>query len=182
MVRHINQHFLAAGPCSVCGFFYSVLAGAVCKHLPACRGEVVVQPHQRVGALAAQDDLKMQVCAEHVAGHAAVADDLALFDLLAVLDAIAAQVCVPRLQHTALVGRVFDSHHVAIALHTRPRVSVPVLGLIHGAALGSVYRLRAGIADPGAQVDGPVQAAVVVKPSLCDDVLGQRPRQQHLTV
>ena len=89
---------------------------------------------------------------------------------------------VPRLQHTALVGRVFDSHHVAIALHTRPRVSVPVLGLIHGAVLGGVDRADIHVVNLGAQVDGPVQTAVIVKPSLCDDVLGQRPRQQHLTV
>ena len=182
MVRHVNQHFLAAGLCSVCGFFYCVLTGAVCKHLPARRGEVVVQPHQRVGALAAQDDLKMQVRPKHIAGSAAEADEVALFDLLAVLDAIAAQVRVPRLQHTALVGRVFDSHHVSIALHTRPRVSVPVLGLIHGAVLGGIDRADIHVVNLGAQVNGLVQAAVIVIPPLRQHMNVQRPVQQDFTV
>ena len=181
-MSHINQHFLAAGLCSVCGFFYCVLAGAVCKHLAACRGKIAVQPYQRIRAAAVQNDFKMQVRPKHIAGSAAIADEVALFDLLSQLDAISTQVCVSGLQGLSLVGRVFDSHHVAIALHPGFCMAVPVPHLVNCAALGSVYRLRAGIADPGAQVDGPVQAAVVVKPSLCDDVLGQRPRQQHLTV
>ena len=89
---------------------------------------------------------------------------------------------VPRLQHAAFVGRVLDAHHVAITLHARPGVAVPVLHLVNCAALCRVYRLRAGIADLGAQVDGLMQAAIVVVPSLCDVVLGQRPAQQHFTV
>ena len=83
MVRHINQHFLAAWLCSVCGFFYCVLAGAISKHLPARRGKVAVQPHQRIRAAAVQNDFKMQVRPKHIAGSAAIADEVALFDLLA---------------------------------------------------------------------------------------------------
>ena len=182
MVGNIDQYFLAAGLRSICGFFYCVFSGAVCKHLPACRGEVAVQPHQRVGALAVQQHFKMQVRAVHIAGSAAEADDVALVHLLAVLDAIAEQVGVPRLQHTALVGCVLDAHHVAVALHARPGVAVPVLHLIHGAVLGSVDRLFGGIAELRAHVDGLMQAAVVVVPPLRYDVLGQRPAQQHFAV
>ena len=159
-----------------------MFSGAVGKHLPACRGKIAVQPHQRVGALAAQDNLKMQVCAEHIAGHAAVADDLALFDPLAVLDAIAGQVSVPCLQGLAFVVIVSDTHHVAVALHASPGMAVPVLHLIYCAILGGVYRLCAGIAELRAQVDGLMQAAIVVVPPLRDDVLGQRPAHQHFTV
>ena len=182
MVGHINQHFLAAGLCSVCGFFYCVLTRAVRKHLAACRGKVAVQPHQRIRAAAVQNDFKVQVRSEHIPGHARIADKFALFDLLTQLNAISAQVRVPGLQGLSLVGRVLESNHVAVALHPGFGMAVPVLHLIHGAVLGSVDRLRAGIADLGAQVDGPVHTAVVVKPSLCDDVLGQRPRQQNLTI
>ena len=89
---------------------------------------------------------------------------------------------VPCLQGLAFVVSVSDTHHVAITLHTRPRVSVPVLGLIHGAVLGGIDRADIHVANLGAQVDGLMQTAVIVKPSLCDDVLGQRPAQQHFTV
>ena len=124
----------------------------------------------------------MQMRSEHISGRAAIADEVTLFDLLAQFNAIAAQVRISGLQGLSFVGCVLDAHHCAIALHPGFGVAVPVLHLIYGAILGSVYRLCAGIAELRAQVDGPVQAAIVVKPSLCDDVLGQRPRQQHLTI
>ena len=55
------------------------------------RGEgiVAIQPCQRIGALAVEDNLKMQVRPENIARDAAVPDDVTLLDLLTVLDAIA---------------------------------------------------------------------------------------------
>ena len=101
---------------------------------------------------------------------------------LAVLDAIAGQVSVPCLQGLAFVVGVSDTHHVAIALHTRPRVSVPVLGLIHGAVLGGIDWADINVVNLGAQVNGLVQTAVVVIPPLRQHMNVQRPVQQDLSI
>ena len=163
---HINHNFLTAGLCSVCGLFYGVFTGAVCKHLPACCGEVVVQPHQRIRALAVHDNFKMQMRSEHIPANARITDEFSLFDLLADLDAIAAQMGVSRLQGLSLVGRVFDSHHVAIALHSSLCVTVPVLRLVNRAFLCRVDRALVVCAVLRAPIGALMQTAIVVVPPL----------------
>ncbi len=58
-----------------------MLTGTVGVDAAAGGGEVIIQPGQRVGALAAQQHLEVQVRAKNVAGGTAVADQLALLDL-----------------------------------------------------------------------------------------------------
>ena len=119
-----------------------------------------------LGALAAQNDLKMQVSAVHITSHTNVADDFALFDLLADLYAIAGQVGVPCLQGHALVGRVLDSHHVTVTLHPCFCLAVPVLRLVNCAVLCRVdwaLVIRAVLRAP---VSGLIQATVIVVSAL----------------
>ena len=148
------------------------------------RGEgiVAIEPRQRIGALAVEDNLKMQVRPENIARDAAVPDDVTLLDPLTALDAIAGQVSVSGLQGHALVGRVLDANHVAIALHSGLGVPVPILRLIYRTILGGVYRALVVGADLGAEVYGLMQAAVVVVPALRQNVDVQRPAQQNLTI
>ena len=141
----------------------------------AGRTEIVVQPVQRVGAVASPPHLKMQVCSIAVAGIAAVADQLPLLHLLALSHAELAQVGIQGFEGAILVGRVAQLDHVAIAVDVPlGALAVPAVGRLHCAALCGVYRR----AHRRAEIQRPVQAAVIVEPACGDNVLGQGPMQQ----
>ena len=141
----------------------------------AGRAKIVVQPVQRVGALAFPAHFKMQVCAVTVAGIAAVADQLAFPHLLPLSHAELAQVGIQGFEGAILVGRVAQLDHVAIAVDVPlGALAVPAVGRLHCAALCGVYRR----AHRRAEIQRPVQAAVIVEPACGDNVLGQGPMQQ----
>ena len=121
----------------------------------------------------------MRVCAVTVAGIAAVADQLTLLHLLALGHAELAQVGVQRLQPTAAVIRMAQLDHVAVAVDIPlGTLAVPAVGRLHRAALCGVYRR----AHRRAEIQRPVQAAVIVEPARGDNVLGQGPMQQGFSI
>ena len=168
---------LAQMVCSVAAA--GVFTGTVGVDAAAGGGEVVIQPGQRVGALAAQQHLEVQVRAKNVAGGTAVADQLALFDLFSLGNNKLEQVGVASDKALLLVVGVADVHIVAVALQAAlvGGVAVPQLGGRHRAVLGSVDRAHGGVADLGAQVDAVMAAAAVVVPALGQNVLIQRPAE-----
>ena len=158
-------------------FLHIVIDAAVAAQFyrAASRAEIVVQPVQRVGAVAFPPHLKMQVCPVTVAGIPAVADQLALFYLLPLGHAEFAQMGVQGFEGSVLVGRVAQLDHVAIAVDVPlGALAVPAVGRLHCAALCGVYRR----AHRRAEIQRPVQAAVIVEPACGDNVLGQGPMQQ----
>ena len=121
----------------------------------------------------------MQVCAVTVAGIAAVADQLAFLHLLALSYAELAQVGVQRFEGAVLVGRVAQLDHVAVAVDIAlGALAVPVVGGCHGACFRCVHRG----AHRCAEIQRPVQAAVIVEPACGDNVLGQGPAEQDVFV
>ena len=116
----------------------------------------------------------MQVCSIAVAGIAAVADQLPLLHLLALGHAESAQMGIQGFEGSVLVGRVAQLDHVAIAVDVPlGALAVPAVGRLHRATLCGVYRR----AYRRAEIQRPVQAAVIVEPARGDDVLGQGPMQ-----
>ena len=154
-----------------------MLTGTVGVDAAAGGGEIIIQPGQRVGALATQQHLEVQVRAKNVAGGTAVADQLALFDLFSLGNNELEQVGVPGNEALLPVVGVADVHVVAVALHAAlvGGVAVPQLGGRHRAVLCRVDRAHGGVADLGAQVDAVMAAAAVVVPALGQNVLIQRP-------
>ena len=151
--------------------FLCVLYAAVAAQFyrAAGRAKIVIQPVQRVRAVALPPYFKMQVCAVAVAGVTAVANQLAFLHFLALLDHDFVQVGVQCLQCAVLVGRVAQLDHVAVAVDiSLGALAIPAVGDFHRAGLRSVYRR----ADCGAKIQRPVQAAVIVEPACRDDVLG----------
>ena len=141
----------------------------------AGRAEIVVQPVQRVGAVALPPHFKMRVCSIAVAGIAAVADQLALVYRLSLGHAEFAQMGVQRLQPAAAVIRMAQLDHVAIAVDVPlGALAIPVVRDCNRAGLRSVHWR----AHRCAEIQRPVQAAVIVDPARGDDVLGQGPMQQ----
>ena len=141
----------------------------------AGRVKIAVQPVQRVGTVASPPHLKMQVCSIAVAGIAAVADQLPLLHLLSLRHAKLAQVGVQRFQRAVLVCSVAQLDHVAVAVDVPlGAVAIPAVGRLHRATLCGVHRG----AYRRAEVQRPVQAAVIVEPACGDNVLDQGPMQQ----
>ena len=110
-----------------------------------------------------------------VAGIAAVADQLAFLYLLSLRHAKIAQMGVQRFQRAVLVGCMAQLDHVAVAVDVPlGALAVPAIGRLHRATLCGVYRR----AHRRAEIQRPVQAAVIVEPARGDDVLGQGPVKQ----
>ena len=61
---------------------------------------------------------------------------------------------------------MLDSHHVAIALHARPGVAVPILHLIYYSVLCRVDRALVVRAVLRAPIGALMQTAIVVVPAL----------------
>ena len=117
----------------------------------------------------------MQVCSIAVAGIAAVADQLTLLHLLTLLDNNLIKMCVQRFERTILVCSVFQLDHVAIAVCIAAgALAIPVVRDCNRAGLRSVHWR----AHRCAEIQRPVQAAVIVEPACGDNVLGQGPMQQ----
>ena len=141
----------------------------------AGRAEISIQPVQRVGTLAFPAHFKMQVCSIAVAGIAAVADQLAFLHLLPLRHAKLAQMGVQRFQRAVLVGCMAQLDHVAVTVGiSLGAFAVPAVCDCNRATLCGVH----GGANGCAEVQRPVQAAVIVEPACGDNVLGQGPMQQ----
>ena len=161
--------------------FLCVLYAAVAAQFyrAAGRAEIVVQPVQRVGALAFPAHFKMRVCSIAVASIAAVADQLALVYRLPLGHAEFAQMGVQRLQPAAAVIRMAQLEHIAIAVGIPlGAATIPAVCGFHRTVCRGIHRR----ADGGAEIQRPVQAAIIVEPACGDNVLGQRPVQQDFTV
>ena len=94
------------------------VAAQVGPHRAVGAGEIRVHPVERVDARAVVDHLDMQVRPVAVAGLAGIADQVALLDRLPRLDENPGKMAVPGAQAAALVGRVMDAQHIAVALHS----------------------------------------------------------------
>ena len=157
--------------------FLFVLYAAVAAQ-PHCAGscaEISIQPVQRVDPAVFVPHLKMQVCPVTVAGIPAVADQLALVYRLPLGHAEFAQMGIQRLQPAAAVIRMAQLEHIAIAVGIPlGAAAIPSVCGFHRATLRSVH----GRAHCCAEIQRPVQAAVIVEPARGDNVLGQGPMQQ----
>ena len=121
----------------------------------------------------------MQVCAVAVAGIAAVADQLALVYRLPLGHAEFAQMGVQRLQPAAAVIRMAQLDHVAVTVGiSLGALAVPAVCDCNRATLCGVH----GGANGCAEIQRPVQAAVIVEPARGDNVLGQGPAEQDVFV
>ena len=161
--------------------FLCVLYAAVTAQLDrtAGRAKIVVQPVQRVGALAFPAHFKMQVCAVTVASIAAVADQLTLLHLLTLGHAELAQMGIQGFEGSVLVGRVAQLDHVAVTVGiSLGALAVPAVCDCNRATLCGVH----GGANGRAEIQCPVQAAIIVEPARGDNVLGQGPAEQDVTV
>ena len=117
----------------------------------------------------------MQVCSIADAGIAAVADQLAFLYLLSLRHAEFAQMGVQRLQPAAAVIRMAQLEHIAIAVGIPlGAAAIPAVCGFHRTVCRGIHRR----ADGGAEIQRPVQAAVIVEPTCGDNVLGQGPMQQ----
>ena len=150
----------------LCVVFYAAVAAQFYR--AAGRAKIVIHPVQRVRALAFPAHFKMQVCSIAVAGIAAVANQLALVYRLPLGHAEFAQMGIQRFQRAVLVGRVAQLDHVAIAVDVPlGALAVPAVCRLHRATLCGVYRR----AHRCAEIQRPVQAAVIVEPACGDNVL-----------
>ena len=123
--------------------------------------------------------LKMQVCPVTVAGIPAVADQLALVYRLPLGHAEFAQMGVQRLQPAAAVIRMAQLEHIAIAVGIPlGAAAIPAVGRLHRATLRSVH----GRAHCCAEIQRPVQAAVIIKPPGGNHMALQRPAKQNIPI
>ena len=121
----------------------------------------------------------MRVCSIAVAGIAAVADQLALVYRLPLGHAEFAQMGVQRFQPAAAVIRMAQLDHVAVAVDIPlGTLAVPAVGRLHRATLCGVYRR----AHRRAEIQCPVQAAIIVEPAGGDNVLGQGPPKTYFSI
>ena len=86
---------------------------------------------------------------------------------------------VQRLQPAAAVIRMAQLDHVAVAVDIPlGALAVPVVRDCNRATLCGVH----GGANGRAEIQCPVQAAIIVEPARGDNVLGQGPAEQDVTV
>ena len=121
----------------------------------------------------------MQVCPVTVAGIPTVADQLALVYRLPLGYAEFTQMGVQRLQPAAAVIRMAQLEHIAIAVGIPlGALAVPAVGGLHRATLCGVYRR----AHRRAEIQRPVQAAVIIKPPSGNHMALQRPAKQNIPI
>jgi len=121
----------------------------------------------------------MQVCPVTVAGIAAVADQLALVYRLPLGHAEFAQMGVQRLQPAAAVIRMAQLEHIAIAVGIPlGAAAIPAVCGFHRAVCRGIHRR----ADGGAEIQRPVQAAVIIKPPSGNHMALQRPAKQNIPI
>ena len=121
----------------------------------------------------------MQVCSIAVAGVSAVTDQLPLLHPLALGHAELAQMGVQGFEGAVLVGCMAQLDHVAVTVGVAlGALAVPAVCDCNRATLCGVYRR----AHRRAEIQRPVQAAIIVEPARGDDVLGQGPVKQNVFV
>ena len=121
----------------------------------------------------------MQVCSIAVAGIAAVADQLAFLYLLSLRHAKIAQVGVQRFQRAVLVGCMAQLDHVAVTVGiSLGALAVPAVCDCNRATLCGVH----GGANGCAEIQRPVQAAVIVEPTSCNHMLRQWPPKTYFSI